>query len=62
MIIHGTQDNVTKPGGSQRFYDRAGSTDKTLKLYEGAYHEILNDYGKEEVVADLLAWLNARVH
>ena len=27
-------------------YERAGSTDKTLKLYEGGYHDLLNDLDK----------------
>jgi len=36
------------------------SADKTLKLYEGAYHETLNDICKAEVLTDLTAWLDAR--
>src|SRR5262252_2455527 len=41
FILHGTADKVTKPSGSQMFYDNAGSADKTLKLYEGYYHDPL---------------------
>ncbi|MCB0209158.1 MAG: lysophospholipase [Anaerolineae bacterium] len=58
LILHGTADKATKPSGSQHFYDAAGSTDKTLKLYEGHYHDMLNDLGKEEVMADIKAWIN----
>ena len=61
LILHGTADKVTKPSGSQEFYERAGSTDKTLKLYEGHYHDLLNDIGKEEVMADIKAWINQRL-
>jgi alpha-beta hydrolase superfamily lysophospholipase len=43
FILHGTLDKATKPSGSQFFYDNAGSGDKTLKLYEGHYHDLLND-------------------
>src|SRR5262245_39831850 len=57
LILHGTADKVTKPSGSQHFYEQAGSTDKTLKLYEGHYHDLLNDIGKEEVMADITAWI-----
>src|SRR5262249_17439986 len=39
LILHGTADHVTKPSGSQRFFDNAGSRDKTLKLYDGHYHD-----------------------
>lgn len=59
MILHGTEDKVTKPGGSQFFYDTAGSRDKTLKLYEGHYHDLLNDEGRDLVMADILGWLEA---
>ncbi len=47
LILHGTADKVTRPGGSQRFYDTAGSRDKTLKLYDGHAHDLLNDVDKE---------------
>ncbi len=60
LILHGTADKVTKPGGSQMFFDNAGSADKTLKLYEGHVHDLLNDIGKETVIADIIAWLDAR--
>ncbi len=59
FIIHGTADKATRPAGSQFFYDHAGSKDKTLKLYEGHYHDLLNDIGKEEVMADILNWVEA---
>src|SRR5690349_357843 len=61
LILHGTLDKATRPSGSELFYERAGSTDKTLKLYEGHYHDLLNDVGKELVLADIRAWLEARL-
>ena len=61
LILHGTADKATKPSGSQHFYERAGSTDKTLKLYEGHYHDLLSDLGKEEVMGDIRMWIDARI-
>jgi len=61
LIMHGTADKVTKPEGSQTFYDHAGSKDKTLKLYEGHAHDLLNDLDKETVMGDINAWIDARV-
>jgi acylglycerol lipase len=61
FIIHGTDDKATRPEGSQYFYDNVGSKDKTLKLYEGGYHDLLNDIDKEIVMADILEWINERV-
>ncbi len=57
LILHGTGDKAAKSSGSQFFYDTAGSTDKTLKLYEGHFHDLLNDFGKEAVIADIESWI-----
>lgn len=61
LILHGTEDKATKPLGSQHFYERTGSTDKTLKLYEGHYHDLLNDVDKEIVMNDILQWIDERI-
>ena len=61
LILHGTLDKATKPSGSQRFYDTAGSADKTLKLYEGHYHDLLNDIDKEIVMADIQQWIDRHI-
>jgi alpha-beta hydrolase superfamily lysophospholipase len=61
LILHGTNDNATKPKGSLFFYDTAGSKDKTLKLYEGHFHDLLNDVGRETVMADITTWITLRL-
>jgi acylglycerol lipase len=61
LILHGTADKAAKAGGSQRFYDMASSADKTLKLYEDGFHDLLNDTGKEVVMADINGWIDARI-
>jgi acylglycerol lipase len=61
LILHGTKDKATKPSGSQRFFDHAGSQDKTLKLYDGHYHDLLNDLDKEVVMGDIKTWLKAHL-
>jgi len=61
LILHGTADKVTKPGGSQEFFDKAGSADKTLKMYEGHFHDLLADIGKQQVMADIQAWIDAHM-
>ena len=59
--MNGTGDKATVCHGSQFFYETAGSKDKTLKLYEGHYHDLLNDIGKEGVMADIEAWIDSHV-
>lgn len=61
LILHGTADKATRFSGSQLFYDTAGSADKTLKLYDGVYHDPLNDTGKETVIADITNWIGERL-
>lgn len=61
LIVHGTEDIVTKPVGSELFYQAAGSEDKTLKLYEGHFHDLLSDTDKQLVVSDIVRWINGRI-
>ena len=61
FILHDSLDKATKPSGSQFFYDTAGSTDKTIKIYEGYFHDLLNDVGREAVIADITSWIEARL-
>lgn len=61
LVFHGTGDRLTDPAGSRALYRRARSTDKTLTLYEGFYHETFNDPGGERILEDLAAWLSERI-
>ena len=61
LILHGTADKATRPDGSQEFFDNAGSSDKTLKLYDGYYHDLLNDVGREQVFDDIAGWVETRL-
>jgi len=58
LIMHGTADRLSDPEGSRLLYERVSSTDKTLKLYEGFYHEIMNEPGREQVFEDMETWLS----
>ncbi len=60
-IMHGTGDKITDAKGSEKFYELAGSQDKTLKLYDDLYHEMMNEPSKdrEVVLEDLKAWILA---
>ena len=57
LIMQGTADRLANPASSKLLYKRAGSKDKTLKLYKGFYHEIFNEPGHRQVMADVEAWL-----
>lgn len=63
-IFSGSEDplsvntSIEKLASSYR--KRGGLTDVTLKVYEGGRHEMFNEVNKDEVIADLVAWLDAR--
>jgi alpha-beta hydrolase superfamily lysophospholipase len=61
LILHGSADRATKPSGSRMFHQAAGAKDKTLKIYDGHYHDLLNDQDKEAVLGDIVAWLEPRL-
>ncbi|WP_034387302.1 alpha/beta hydrolase [Deinococcus sp. YIM 77859] len=60
LVIHGTADRLTDVNGSRRFVNAIPAPDKTLRLVEGGYHELLNDEEREEVLGWILAWLRSR--
>jgi alpha-beta hydrolase superfamily lysophospholipase len=57
LILHGSEDHAAKLHGSQVFFDSTGSADKDLTVYDGHFHDLLNDLGKELVMADITRWL-----
>jgi acylglycerol lipase len=61
LILHGTADRAAKVSGSQMFNDAVGAKDKTLKLYAGGFHDLLNDLDKRTVMADITAWIEAHL-
>jgi alpha-beta hydrolase superfamily lysophospholipase len=58
LILHGSTDGLADPEGSHWLYEHAGSGDKMRKVYEGLYHEILNEPEKDLVMSDIAAWLD----
>lgn len=63
LILHGAADKVTDPNISRFLYENASSKDKTLKLYEGGFHCILEGEPDEvifTVLNDIIHWLDSR--
>lgn len=60
LLLHGGADEIVTPLASEWFFDKIASPDKTRKVYPGLFHEIYNEKEKEEVIADTIAWLDAR--
>jgi acylglycerol lipase len=61
LAMQGGADRLVDPDGAEILYKKAGSKDKTLKIYEGLYHEIFNEPEHTQVLGDVERWLEARV-
>ena len=61
LAVYGSEDGIAAPAATRVLYERAGSPDKTCRCYEGYYHELFNEVGRGRPLADLVAWLRARV-
>jgi acylglycerol lipase len=59
LILYGTADRLCPPEGSTMLGERIGAADKTVKPYDGLFHEILNEPERERVLADVRSWLAA---
>mmetsp|Transcript_29829 Transcript_29829/g.45685 ORF Transcript_29829/g.45685 Transcript_29829/m.45685 type:complete len:294 (-) Transcript_29829:85-966(-) len=61
LIMHGDADKVVDPNGSKGLYEGISSKDKKLRMWEGLYHEIHNEPEKDQVLAEMVAWLDERI-
>eukprot|EP00013_Stygamoeba_regulata_P026107 CAMPEP_0177655186 /NCGR_PEP_ID=MMETSP0447-20121125/14806_1 /TAXON_ID=0 /ORGANISM="Stygamoeba regulata, Strain BSH-02190019" /LENGTH=341 /DNA_ID=CAMNT_0019159035 /DNA_START=24 /DNA_END=1049 /DNA_ORIENTATION=+ len=63
FIIHGTEDSLVQVAGAQQLYRGAGSSDKTLRLYEGGFHELFKELPamRDQAVQDVVAWIAERL-
>jgi alpha-beta hydrolase superfamily lysophospholipase len=60
LCLVGDADRVADPDVTADFVRRAGSADKTLKVYPSLRHELLREAGRETIFQDILDWVRAR--
>jgi alpha-beta hydrolase superfamily lysophospholipase len=61
LILHGGEDRITAVDGSRLLHAAISSEDRELKIYDGLYHEILNEPERQQVMADIIQWLDTRL-
>jgi len=61
LLLHGAADPIMPPCGSQAFFEKVASQDKTFKLYPGGVHNPFGDSNRQEVLADVVSWLEQHV-
>lgn len=60
FLAAGSADSVCDPRATRWFADRLSSVDKQCRMYDGMYHDLLHDIGREIVAADIAEWIRAR--
>ncbi len=61
LILHGGGDQIVDKASSEYLHENISVKDKTLKIYEDFYHEILNEAEKDQVLSDIQHWVNERI-
>ncbi|MEU4313762.1 lysophospholipase [Nocardia sp. NPDC024068] len=61
LALHGTADAIAAPASTDRIEQHAGTTDLTVRRYDGLYHEIFNEPERAQVLADVVSWLDAHL-
>ncbi len=61
LLLHGKEDKLADYRGTEKFFNRISSDDKELKLYDKLYHELMNEYEKDEVINLIVSWVLERV-
>ncbi|MBO0745689.1 MAG: hypothetical protein J2P43_11750, partial [Candidatus Dormibacteraeota bacterium] len=58
LLLLSPEDPIIDPRASEEF-ERATAVGQVVRRYPDRWHEPLNDLGREEVFADVLAWLQS---
>ena len=60
ILVQGSADRLVNPDDARFLHDAVSSADKTLKVYEGLYHEVHNEPERATVLQDIETWLETR--
>lgn len=59
LVFHGKEDHICDYKSAEQFYNSASSSVKKLFLYEGLYHETMNEtpVERDKVLNDVTGWI-----
>lgn len=58
-LFHGREDQIALCAGSEDAFAKIPAKDKSLKIFDGLYHETMNELAKDKklVFAELVSWI-----
>jgi acylglycerol lipase len=59
LVQHGSGDALVPAPANAKIYEAMGASDKTIRIYDGLFHEIYNEPEQDEVIGEMIAWLEA---
>ncbi|MBN1883014.1 MAG: lysophospholipase [Deltaproteobacteria bacterium] len=57
LVMHAGDDHLISLNGSRRFFQELGSEDKKLAVFEGFYHDLVNEVDRIRVFQEMETWL-----
>jgi lysophospholipase len=61
LMVHGGADQLCPLPAACAFFASLSVEDKTLKVYDELYHEVLNEPGRDQVLDDIATWIEAHL-
>ncbi len=57
LCLQAGDDRIVSVDATKRFFNALGSRDKTLKIYDGWYHEVFNEVDRLQTYSEVAQWL-----
>lgn len=61
LMLHGEKDGLVSVTDTYDFFRQVASKDKQMKIYGNLFHEIFNEYCRDEVILDVIQWMEHRI-
>jgi len=61
LLLHGGDDALCSAEGAEAYVRSTAGDDITVKIYPGGRHESFNEINREQVLEDLVSWVEARI-
>ena len=61
LMLHGEKDGLVSVRDTYEFFASASSADRQMKIYGNLFHEIFNEYCRDEVIGNVIGWIINRI-